>query len=71
MRQWDYGPSDASPVAVWVDLTCSGGFSAKDMEKRGTAILALVMKLKAIRPVDLYLVSCVQRLQGGLVVKVD
>ena len=64
-------PSDASPVAVWVDLTCSGGFSAKDMEKRGTAILALVMKLQAIRPVDLYLVSCVQRLQGGLVVKVE
>lgn len=71
MRHKTRVPSDASPVAIWVDLTCSGGFSAEEMKKRGVAILALVMKLQAIRPVDLYLVSCVQRLSGGLVVKIE
>lgn len=48
---------DVSPVKVVVSTTCSGGISKETMTARGTAILALVMKLQQIRPVELYLLA--------------
>jgi hypothetical protein len=47
-------PSDTAPVRIYASACCSAGVSAKDLEKRGTTILALAMKLTAIRPVELY-----------------
>lgn len=46
-----------APVRVFVSLTCSGGLSADEMRNRGVAILALVLKLQSVRPVDVYIVN--------------
>lgn len=57
---------ESSPAEIWVDLSCSAGVSYDTLEKRGIAVLALVMKLQAIRPVDLYL--CVGSQTNGVAV---
>ncbi len=46
--------SEAAPLAVVVDLTTSGSIEARDIERRGAAILALVRVLSARRPVELW-----------------
>lgn len=71
MRHKVLTESEYAPVTIWVDLTCSGGFNADSMLKRGISILALVMKLQASRPVTLNLISCVVRNPGGLVAKIN
>lgn len=48
---------EVSPIRILVGSSCSGGISSKQMEKRGTYILALLLRLQAIRPVELALVS--------------
>jgi hypothetical protein len=48
---------EQSPVALYVATTCSAALSAEQMLARGTAILALVLKLQQIRPVELYLLA--------------
>lgn len=48
---------ELSPVKIVVSTTCSGGISAETMTKRGVAVLALVMKLQQIRPVELYILA--------------
>lgn len=45
--------SDRAPVRVFASVCASAGVSSEDLEKRGTAILALCMKLSNIRPVEL------------------
>ena len=47
--------TDNSPITVHFDSTVSAGVPANDLLKRGLAIIALVTKLKEIRPVDLVL----------------
>ena len=48
---------DAShPITVYASIMASCTVSAEDMMKRGIAILALVLKLQAIRPIKLYAV---------------
>jgi hypothetical protein len=54
MRRRARTTTDTSPLAVCVDLTSSGGINAKDVKKRGIAILALVRLLANIRPIELY-----------------
>ena len=49
--------NDHAPVTVYVSTTCSASVDAEAMLKRGVAILALVMKLQAIRPVKLVLLA--------------
>ncbi len=49
--------SDRAPVRIYVCTTSSGGIPAKVLKARGTAILALVMALTPIRPVELYAFS--------------
>jgi hypothetical protein len=44
-----------APLSIIVDLTSSAAFSQESMRRRGIAILALVMKLAATRPVTLEL----------------
>jgi len=50
--------SEQAPLNVVVDLVSSGGITAKDLERRGAAVLALVRLLSAVRPVNLYAVAC-------------
>lgn len=50
--------SDTAPLTIVVDLACSGGISASIMQKRGVAILALVMALSVTRPISLKMLSC-------------
>ena len=47
-------PSETAPVRIYASCCCSAGVDVEDLEKRGTTILALAMKLTAIRPVELY-----------------
>lgn len=46
--------SDTAPVRIFASVCCSAGIDAEKMEKRGTTILALCMKLSSVRPVELY-----------------
>lgn len=50
--------SEAAPLSVFVDLTCSGGVTPAEIKTRGIAVLAAVMALSAVRPVTLE-VGCV------------
>lgn len=47
--------SEKAPLNIVVDIVSSGGIEARDLERRGAAILALVRVLSAIRPVSLYI----------------
>lgn len=47
-------PSETAPVRVFASVCCSAGVDVADLEKRGTTILALCMKLSNVRPVELY-----------------
>jgi hypothetical protein len=47
--------SDVSPVRIFVGIVCSGGISQQAMQERGVTIMALVMALQAIRPVEVIL----------------
>lgn len=55
MRRLVESTSETSPVKIFTSVCLSGGFSASEIEKRGTAILALVRKLSLIRPVELHI----------------
>lgn len=44
---------ETAPLAVAVDLTSSGSIEARDVQRRGCAILALVRALSQVRPVEL------------------
>lgn len=46
--------TETAPLAVCVDLVSSAGVEAKDLQKRGALILALVRALSATRPVELW-----------------
>lgn len=45
---------ELSPVKIVISTTCSAGLDKETMTRRGVAVLALVMKLQQIRPVELY-----------------
>jgi hypothetical protein len=60
---------EISPVSIYVCTTSSAALDEEDFRKRGIAILALVIKLQAIRPVELY-VTCESDGIGGDVVQV-
>jgi hypothetical protein len=53
MRRATSTPDDRAPITIFVNTSCSAGISAKVIQKRGIAILALVMALSRIRPVSL------------------
>jgi hypothetical protein len=46
--------TDRSPVRIFASVCVSAGIDADDLEKRGTAILALCQKLGSVRPIELY-----------------
>jgi hypothetical protein len=52
------GPTqDKSPIRLFVSTDSSAGISTKDIMERGVAILALSLKLQAVRPVEIVLLS--------------
>lgn len=71
MRRLVTVPNESSPMRIFVDLNCSAGFSAKDLLKHGTAILALMMRLEMVRPIELVLVCALPRRNTKILVKVN
>jgi hypothetical protein len=75
MRQRKRQAVDTAPMSVVVDLTVSCGLSSDEIAKRGSAVLALVRLLSGVRPVDLYLATCMggngETASSGVVAKVD
>ncbi len=57
MRRRQVCSDDVSPITIYVSTTCSASLEADAMLKRGVAILALVLKLQAMRPVKLILLA--------------
>lgn len=57
MRRRVRTSSEFGPINIFVSTTSSAGVSADTMLKRGTAILALLLKLQQIRPIQLYLLA--------------
>jgi hypothetical protein len=57
MRQRVHEETECAPIAIYVGVACSSAISAEQMRNRGTAILALLMKLQVIRPIELYIVE--------------
>jgi hypothetical protein len=57
MRRRAAVESEASPLAIWVIVTASYSVNPEQMTRRGTAILALVMALSRIRPIELGIIS--------------
>ena len=57
MRRRVRATTDYGPLKVIVATTCSQGITANTMRQRGAAILALLLKLQELRPVELYLLA--------------
>lgn len=49
--------SDVSPIKLYVSSSCAWYITPDQMQRRGVAIMALAMKLQAIRPVEVYLLT--------------
>lgn len=64
---------DTTPITIWVDISASAAIKHEDMTKRGTAILALVMKLQATRSVNLKICSLLGKVydRGDSMVTID
>lgn len=61
---------ELAPISIYVDVASSWQVTADMLQRRGVAILALVMGLSRVRPVDLSVVSTLgmQRGEGAHVV---
>ena len=57
MRRLLPDPSDVSPVSVYVSLTGTADVTADQWLNRGVAIIALLMKLQQVRPVELKILA--------------
>ncbi len=53
MRRRVKRESDLTPLKIAVSIAASGGITALELENRGIAILALVMQVQKVRPVEL------------------
>jgi hypothetical protein len=54
MRRRQRVMRETAPLAIYMDLTSSGGISAADVQKRGIVLLALTRLLVEHRPVELW-----------------
>jgi hypothetical protein len=54
MRRRAHVAKDTAPLAIYMDLTSSGGISAEKVERRGVVLLALARLLVEHRPVELW-----------------
>jgi hypothetical protein len=72
MRRKAQADSTAVPIRVFFDTMSSGGIGYEDLKKRGTVVLALLMQLIQMRPVE-FLIGSGYVLNGrncGLIVRV-
>lgn len=53
-------PSQSVPISIYLGIVCSGGIQWKHMVERGTAVLALVLKLMQERPVEMYIFASME-----------
>jgi hypothetical protein len=58
MRQRVKTIDDVAPLRIVVDIASSGGIDKKHVQRRGVAVLALARMLSAVRPVELYVGTC-------------
>jgi hypothetical protein len=65
MRRQIEEADDRQPITILVNTSSSAGIDAKTLEKRGVAILALVMALSRIRPVNLQLLGILHGVDEG------
>ena len=49
-----------TPIRVFVETTVSAGITHEQLTQRGTSILAFVLAMNTVRPVELYTISVVQ-----------
>lgn len=70
MREYHETPNLTSPLKVYVETTISGGCSHEQILSRGVAILAFVLAMEVVRPVDLYTVSLLGTGAFGAICKV-
>jgi len=49
--------SMSAPIRIFASCATSWGVSASDLSKRGAAILALILKLQEVKPVELYVIG--------------
>lgn len=61
---------ETAPLAIYVSTTSSAMISSDVMLKRGIAILALLMKMQQIRPIELYLVTELDGTDNGETIQV-
>ena len=54
MRRRERAARDNAPLAIYMDLTSSGGINAHDVARRGTVLLALTRMLVEHRAVELW-----------------
>jgi hypothetical protein len=47
----------SAPIRVFASCATSAGISAADMSKRGAAIIALILKLQEVKPVQLFIIG--------------
>ncbi len=57
MRRRVRSNSEYAPIKIVVSTTTSAGISESTIEKRGCTILALLLKLQQVRPIQLYLLT--------------
>lgn len=60
MRRRIRSNTDYGPVKIVVSTTSSAAIDAETMKKRGATILALLLRLQEIRPIELYLLAELQ-----------
>jgi len=65
MRRRIRTSTEYGPIKIVVSTTSSYGITAETMAKRGTAILALLLKLQELRPIELYLLAETDGKQDG------
>lgn len=65
MRTIEFEADERAPITILATTTSSAGISADTLQKRGTVILALVMALSRIRPVNLQQLTFTHGVEGG------
>ena len=59
--------SARGPIRVFYDCVGSAGISERDMAKRGTAVLAFVLLMSQVRPVELFVIAGMQGTGGACI----
>jgi len=60
-------------ITIYTEVVVSGGVSHKEMVQRGIALLAFVMVMQAVRPIELYTINMLGGNKGcyGTVTKIE